>query len=77
MKHSVRENNEKFIMRTHILTLASEYSQLASRWLNIHLLFSCLDYRSQRSSIGIDEEHTDKVHFWLHQFSAVCGELIM
>ena len=42
MKHSKRENGEKFILRTHNLTLASEYSQLASHWLNIPLLFLVL-----------------------------------
>ena len=39
MKHSKKKNGEKFILRTHNLTSASEYSQLASRRRKIPLLF--------------------------------------
>ena len=39
-------------------------------------VFPCLDYRSRRSFVGIDEEHTDEVHFRLHQFGAVYGERV-
>ena len=40
--HRERENYEKFILRTHNLTLASEFSHLASRQLNIPLFFLVL-----------------------------------
>ena len=41
----------------------------------VNLLFiSCLFNRHYKSSIGNDEEHTDKDKFLLHQFGAICGD---
>ena len=37
-------------------------------------LLSFLNNRHRRSSIGIDEERTDEVHFRLHQFGTICRE---
>ena len=34
----------------------------------------CFLNKYQSSSIGIDEKHTDKVDYELHQFGVVCGD---